>query len=1212
MNTNDRSVFKLLHSPADFAPEGRGHDVAAALERAPGSFECELPMRLELNITSADGGPVTLGMTPCDSFEADGRRFEIYSAHIPAAVMKKGTLGYTIEGGGCRGEYSVAVTALPQMPPLIITEIFNRPKDKNVTSYLELYAPGDTDTDLYDWELIISSEKLESPLRLPLSLCRGENVLHPGETVVWWPLFKGNFGVKPDGGDRTTPDDFCREMNSMYHPPVPPVTPDTVRIIPVAYFRRDAESGEIVRCADVSAIPTDYVKTTVRLVPRGADADAAVYTLEYSTVWGRWDCPVRRSSYWWIDSREPSRAVNISHAADATPGWFAYGQAPIDTAAPLPVILPVTPARAVYIGDGDCDISFAVSAVEPECDVASAWASLDMPDGSEKRIAAHRRDDGLYHACIPAEDVERMTVLTYSLHAFDGARTVGLTGLSAAVYDNAGPRVTSMRPTEKYAYDITAGTAVRASFYDISGVKLSECRLLIDGRDVTARAVWSDDGMVYEPAVPMAVGAHELRLVLCDMLGNHSVKEVRFSVSDMSDLCAYHGEVHSHTAESDGTGTLGDAYRYARDVGHVDFFAPTDHSHHIVDGKEGAALIKREADKFDDPGRFAALWGYEMTWNMTCGYWGHVNVIGSDNVEGHIDTTTLPDLYAMLEKDPDAVAMFNHPGFGWGNFDEYAYRTAGADKKVCLSEIRGAAYDREYSDMLAAGWHASPVSNEDNHSPEWTTATTQTSFVLAPALTRENIMDAFRARRTYTASDPTLVIKYRVNGKWLGSHLDDPEALKFDISVSTENEEGIGRVEIVAEDNIVVAARNAGARRSFEWHPTLAPDFDYYYLRITAPKRYSATAPVWIDRKSPLSVSDIETGAPISASSHGTAARLRITNSGEKPADGVRVDFYLGKTSGFDLRDEEPYATVHCGRLAAGASLKVSRAFPELPEMHRLSAVVSADIRGERKRTATVCTLVTPVTVTEILPYSMPLEKEGGVKVDDPFPYITLYNSSLTAQDIGGALLRLWVKTGKAPSEDRSWRFPAGTIIPPRSGLVVWVRYEDPTLTVGDFNERYGTSLIEGGNIIICDKHILSRADCGRRLELVTDEVMSRVQWNYASTCDGDAHRGSARRYEKRPGLSATSAPLGLAEPHPGSFSEGQIHAEFSTTPTHAEAKQRRRDEKAEAKRAERSGKLTMTDGEAAVLAAATAAAAGGIAALIGALTSGKKRKGNR
>ena len=105
MNTNDRSVFKLLHSPADFAPEGRGHDVAAALERAPGSFECELPMRLELNITSADGGPVTLGMTPCDSFEADGRRFEIYSAHIPAAVMKKGTLGYTIEGGGCRGEY---------------------------------------------------------------------------------------------------------------------------------------------------------------------------------------------------------------------------------------------------------------------------------------------------------------------------------------------------------------------------------------------------------------------------------------------------------------------------------------------------------------------------------------------------------------------------------------------------------------------------------------------------------------------------------------------------------------------------------------------------------------------------------------------------------------------------------------------------------------------------------------------------------------------------------------------------------------------------------------------------------------------------------------------------------------------------------------------------------------------------------------------------
>ena len=1204
MNINDRSGLVLLHSPAAFAPAGHGHDIAAAIERPQSCPECGLPSRLELSL-SAPGGSEKLAMTPCDSFENNGRRFEIYSCRIPAALMTEGKLRYVIEGGGCRGEYLLDIVKLPALPPFIITEIFNRPKDKNVTSYLELYNTGGADVDLYGWELLIMPQDAAAPKRLPLSPREGENILRAGEVAVWWPLYKRNFKVGTDARDYTTPADFCDAMNVMYRPPVPELDPGSVRIMPIDPRETDPESGEKVYLRGLPELPTDYSPCTLYLVPRGADADAAVYSLTYNNVWGEWDCPVRRSSVWTVDVRRPSEAVNIAHASYATPGTFDEGQGVLDPSASLPVILPVAPADAVYLGDAVHEITFAAVPTDACRPVSSAWVMLTLESGDKMRIPAHEQDDGLYHAVIPLNIIERLTRLVYSLHASDGTREVALaTKLSAAVYDNVGPRVLGIHPTSKYAYDINAGTPVWADFYDISGVKLSECRLFIDDKELTGRAEWSAVRMSYDPPKPFAVGEHRLRLELCDMLGNHTEKRVSFSVSDLSELNAYRGEVHCHTGASDGTGTPDDAYKYARDVGGVDYFAVTEHSHYHSGSAD--SLIET-ADRYDDPGRFAALWGYEMTWNMMCGYWGHMNVIGSRKIEHQIYETSMPELYRKLEADPDAVAMFNHPGLAWGNFDEYAFRTDSVDKKVCLAEIRSSAYDLEYAAQLAAGWHAAPVSNEDNHSPNWTTAQPQIGFVLAPSLTRDNIMDAFRARRTYTASEPTLKIKYRVNGKWLGSHLEDPDRLCFDISISTENERGIGKVEIVAEDNIVVAVRDAGVLKHFEWKPVLSPDFDYYYLRITAPKQYSVTAPVWIDHRPALALGAPELGASYNPD-RGASARLRLTNGGSETAENVRVDFYLGAVSGFDLQNTEPYSTVHCGKLPAGKTLKVSRSFPELSGARRLSAVVTADIAGKKHATSTVSTFISPVTVTEVLPCSMPLERDG-ITVADPFPYVSVYNSSPRELDLGGASLRLWSKTGKPPYEERCWTFPADVKLPPRSGLTVWVRYENSDLTVDDFNERYGTALVEGKDLIICDKHITSSSPFGRRLDLVLDgEVVSRVHWNYGATFDGEAHHGRARRYVKLAGLSVVSSPLGLYDPTPGLFTDEQTRNEFSALPTRKETRQKKKDDKTDAKRNARKERLRLTDGEAAAIAAASAAVSGGVAAVLGVLGIRKKR----
>ena len=279
--------------------------------------------------------------------------------------------------------------------------------------------------------------------------------------------------------------------------------------------------------------------------------------------------------------------------------------------------------------------------------------------------------------------------------------------------------------------------------------------------------------------------------------------------------------MHSHTADSDGTSIPEEAIAYARDVGKVDFFSLTEHSHYLL--LELYAQQIKTADKFDEPGRFAALYGWEMTWNNKCGLWGHMNILNAKWIEYDILSLGVPEIIEKLKKDRGAVAMFNHPGLAWGNFLDYSGWSPEADRAVCLAEIKGPAYDREYMNLLALGWHASPTFNEDNHGYNWTIATNSTTYVLAPALTRENILDAFRRRRTYSTSDSTMKVWFEVNGEVMGARLRDPEKLAVEVIVTTESEAGIGNIALVAEDNIVVASVNAGALRKYRWKLTLPP-----------------------------------------------------------------------------------------------------------------------------------------------------------------------------------------------------------------------------------------------------------------------------------------------------------------------------------------------------------------------------------------------------
>lgn len=105
-----------------------------------------------------------------------------------------------------------------------------------------------------------------------------------------------------------------------------------------------------------------------------------------------------------------------------------------------------------------------------------------------------------------------------------------------------------------------------------------------------------------------------------------------------ADLTVFFGNLHSHTALSDGSGTPAEAYEHARDVAHLDFLAVTEHNHaqagdiagnHGLYTGPGSLSLIPTANRFTEEGRFIALYGQEFS---TIGAGNHMNVLDAPQV----------------------------------------------------------------------------------------------------------------------------------------------------------------------------------------------------------------------------------------------------------------------------------------------------------------------------------------------------------------------------------------------------------------------------------------------------------------------------------------------------------------------------------------------------------------------------------------------------
>ena len=279
-----------------------------------------------------------------------------------------------------------------------------------------------------------------------------------------------------------------------------------------------------------------------------------------------------------------------------------------------------------------------------------------------------------------------------------------------------------------------------------------------------------------------------------------------------------------------------------------DFYATTDHSQEAAlqprDQSNAAWLAERQqAVDATDEG-FVALAGFEYSENDGPGGTGHINVINTDGILNALAPgVDLPYFYRWLATaKPNGggpvVATFNHPGPD--QYGNWAGRTPEATDIITMLEVINSNNKIHYPAFVNAldhGWKVSPVCGNDNHGLTGIARHVSRTFVLAREKTKAAILDAMKNRRTYAALDKNLQCRYTVNGAIMGSTLDRPRTLRFDIAIDdpdTSNpKDKITKIDIVKDGGAVAQEYTPTPAHSVRWTPAIEDASSrYFFVRV--------------------------------------------------------------------------------------------------------------------------------------------------------------------------------------------------------------------------------------------------------------------------------------------------------------------------------------------------------------------------------------------
>jgi hypothetical protein len=342
----------------------------------------------------------------------------------------------------------------------------------------------------------------------------------------------------------------------------------------------------------------------------------------------------------------------------------------------------------------------------------------------------------------------------------------------------------------------------------------------------------------------------------------------------------YWGDMHGHTAHSDGKGSLDDYFTHARDVAKLDFVVVSDHDFGNAAPwkltQETWTLTQDKVDQYTKEGKFIAIAGYEWTsqpkyWTPEeprftgpVKYYNHKNVYFPSKVDYLFSARDAahnsPNLLAEAVLKQGGLIQNNHPVADTEGRDQFDYEPR-YSSVIVNSEIwpdtmqyQGKTYsvnmERTLREFLNRGGRTGFVASTDTHEGK----TAAKTAVLTTDLTRPAIFDALRHRRNYAVFNARIVLDFQINNHVMG------EEIKIDgkprIVAEVKGTANIDEVVIV-RDGVVIHSLNPGTPEvRVDFQDDSFPGNSYYYLRVIQAdqdehgnRSHAWSSPIWVKKK---------------------------------------------------------------------------------------------------------------------------------------------------------------------------------------------------------------------------------------------------------------------------------------------------------------------------------------------------------------------------
>lgn len=344
------------------------------------------------------------------------------------------------------------------------------------------------------------------------------------------------------------------------------------------------------------------------------------------------------------------------------------------------------------------------------------------------------------------------------------------------------------------------------------------------------------------------------------------------------------GDLHGHTAFSDGKGTVDDYFRYARDTAKLDFVVVTDHD--FGNGPPWRMptnhwqLTQAKADQYTINNRFVAIAGYE--WTSQPKYWtdvgtnaserlfpgppkyfNHKNVYFPSAVDYLFSAKDpafyTPDSLAMAVREHGGLIHNNHPLAGPEGASQFAYAPENSDviantemlPDALLWEGRSYAIQGEQTvrTFLNGGGKTGFVGGSDTHEGKPSPRTA----VIVRRLSRTTLFAALRQRHNYAVNRDRILLDFRINSHFMGSEIQlrDAPCIRLEVRGTDEIEE----VSVIRNGQIFYSVHPAARRVRLDFTDPSFQETNYYYVIVTQVNRdehgnpsRAWSSPIWVKR----------------------------------------------------------------------------------------------------------------------------------------------------------------------------------------------------------------------------------------------------------------------------------------------------------------------------------------------------------------------------